>query len=49
MERLRESHAVGATTPPLIEDPIGRSFRAVAKRFPRSEALVSRHQGVRMT
>jgi fatty-acyl-CoA synthase len=49
MEPLRESLAVGATTPPLIEDPIGRAFRAVAKRFPGHEALVSRHQGVRLT
>ena len=49
MEALRESRAVGATTPPLIDDPIGRAFRAVAKRLPRNEALVTRHQGVRLT
>jgi fatty-acyl-CoA synthase len=49
MDRLIESHAVGATHPPLIEETIGRYLGSVARRFPDREALVSRHQGVRMT
>ena len=47
--RLQASHATGATSPPLIETPIGRYFESVAARFTDNEALVSRHQGVRMT
>ncbi len=49
MDRLKESRAVGAKEPPLIEEPIGAYFRAVATRFAEREALVSRHQGVRMS
>ncbi|MEO7009456.1 MAG: AMP-binding protein, partial [Caldimonas sp.] len=47
--RLQSSHAIGATTPPLIEIPIGRYFESVAARFADNEALVSCHQGVRLT
>jgi fatty-acyl-CoA synthase len=49
MNRLKESRAVGAKEPSLIEEPIGDYFRAVATRFADREALVSRHQGVRMS
>jgi fatty-acyl-CoA synthase len=43
------SHAVGATHPPLIEETIGRCFEAVVDRLPDHEALVSCQQGLRYT
>ncbi|MEO8523293.1 MAG: AMP-binding protein [Caldimonas sp.] len=46
---LQQSQAIGATIPSLIEVPIGRHFRSVVGRFPDHEALVSRHQGLRMS
>jgi fatty-acyl-CoA synthase len=46
---LETSHDIGATTPPLIEEPIGRYFHRVASRLGDHDALVSRHQGVRMS
>ena len=39
----------GATTPALLETTIGDHFDAIAKRYPDHEALVSRHQGIRLT
>ncbi|MEO6408742.1 MAG: AMP-binding protein [Burkholderiaceae bacterium] len=49
MKRLQTSHAIGARTPALIDAPIGTYFRSVADRLPGNEALVSRHQDVRMS
>ena len=43
------SEAVGRTDPPLIEETIGRHFEGMARRFAQREALVSRHQGQRLT
>src|SRR6266481_808787 len=33
----------------LAEETIGEAFRKTAARYPKREALVSRHQGVRLT
>ncbi|MCF8469481.1 MAG: AMP-binding protein [Parvibaculum sp.] len=41
------SHVRGATTPPLLEETIGRALESAAKRWPDAQALVSVHQGVR--
>ena len=49
MTLLAHSHAVGSTATPLIEDTIGRHFEAMARRFPDRDALVSRHQGKRLS
>ena len=47
---LANSHAIGLTGVPLfIEETIGNRFTAIARRFPEREALVSRHQGRRLT
>jgi len=46
---LIESHAIGRTDLPLLEETIGSHFEAVARRYPQREALVSRHQGQRFT
>jgi fatty-acyl-CoA synthase len=43
------SHVAGPTTPPLLEQTIGENLRASAARFAEREALVSRHEGVRLT
>ena len=43
------SEAAGRTDPPLIEETIGHHFEAMARRFAQREALVSRHQGQRLT
>jgi fatty-acyl-CoA synthase len=43
------SHAVGAKEPPLIETTIGEALAAAARVRPNEEALVSVHQGVRLT
>ena len=44
MPPFTRSHARGATDLPLIEQPIGAFFDAMAARQPEREALVSRHQ-----
>jgi fatty-acyl-CoA synthase len=49
LQRLSTSHDIGDTTVPLIEVTIGHHFEAMARRFPDREALVSRHQNVRMS
>ncbi|MFT4103847.1 MAG: AMP-binding protein [Burkholderiaceae bacterium] len=41
-----DSHARGATEPPLIAQTIGDFFDAMAARQPQREALVSRHEDV---
>ncbi|MET4575826.1 AMP-binding protein [Ottowia thiooxydans] len=46
---LSLSHDIGSTDTPLIEIPIGQHFELMAARFPEREALVSRHQGMRLT
>ena len=43
------SHVVGASEPPLIEKTIGAMLAEAAARDPDGEALVVRHQGVRLT
>ncbi len=47
--RLTTSHDIGDTTAPLIEATIGQHFKTIVKRFPDREALVSRHQDIRMS
>ena len=49
MNRLTLSHDIGDTAAPLIEVTMGQHFEAIAQRFPDREALVSRHQNVRMS
>ena len=46
---LTLSHDHGATTVPLIEDTIGALFDAMVQRQPHHEALVSAHQGIRLS
>ncbi len=46
---LTTSYAKGATSPPLLEHTIGAALRQAAARWPDQEAIVSRHQGVRLT
>lgn len=43
------SLACGATTPPLLDETIGANFRRMAALYPDNEALVSCHQGVRLS
>ena len=43
------SHAVGESTPPLLEETIGANLDATIARFPDREALVDRAQGIRWT
>jgi fatty-acyl-CoA synthase len=47
--KLTQSYVHGASAVPLIGDTIGVHFDHVAARWPESEALVVRHQGVRWT
>ena len=49
LNRLTLSHDIGDTAAPLIEVTMGQHFEAMAQRFPDREALVSRHQNVRMS
>lgn len=49
MKNLTQSHDIGDTNFPLIEQTIGHHFEAMVERFPEREALVSRHQNVRHT
>ncbi|PNK60177.1 AMP-binding protein [Psychrobacter sp. FDAARGOS_221] len=46
---LTLSHDIGPTESPLIEDTIGDYFDQVANRYPNKEALVSRHQNIRLS
>ena len=46
---LTTSHAIGATTPALLEHTIGEALDLAVARWPDAEALVSRHQGIRWT
>ncbi len=45
----RLSYKILPTDQPLIEEPIHAFLARVAARFPDTEAVVSRHQGVRLT
>jgi len=49
MGKLTQSYVHGASAMPLIGDTIGVHFDQAAARWPESEALVVRHQGVRWT
>ena len=49
MKTLAFSHDIGDRSVPLIEQAIGSHFEAMANRFPDRDALISRHQGVRLT
>ncbi|MBP7705066.1 MAG: AMP-binding protein [Caulobacter sp.] len=44
-----ESLVRGAATPALLEHTIGEALAIAARRWPRAEALVSVHQGIRWT
>ncbi len=43
------SHVTGADTPPLLEDTIGAALQRAAQQWPEELAVVSRHQGLRLT
>jgi fatty-acyl-CoA synthase len=43
------SHVVGASDPPLLRLTIGETLEIAAERWPRSDALISRHQNLRYT
>src|SRR4051794_5686526 len=47
--RLSESHAVGPTDVPLLEETIGENLERTVAEHGAREALVSRHQGLRYT
>ena len=47
MQLLTTSYAKGRTDVPLIEQTIGDFFADMAARHPHSDALISRHQGLR--
>jgi fatty-acyl-CoA synthase len=49
LEHQSTSYVFGPTDRPLIEKTVGGFFDDIATRFEDSEALVSRHQGVRLT
>ncbi len=49
MSKLIQSYVHGASALPLIGDTIGVHFDRAVERWPESEALVVRHQGVRWT
>ncbi len=46
---LIKSYSCGATDRPLIEQTIGDFFDAITERQPEREALISRHEGRRLT
>ena len=43
------SYAHGASTTPLLGETIGANLERTVARVPDAEALVSRHQGIRLT
>jgi fatty-acyl-CoA synthase len=49
MKPLTQSYVHGISTTPLIGDTIGVHFDRAVERWPNSEALVVRHQGIRWT
>ncbi|MDH5344549.1 MAG: AMP-binding protein [Gammaproteobacteria bacterium] len=48
-DRLLESHVRGASEPPLIEKTIGCALADAARQYPDREAIVSVHQGIRIS
>ncbi len=44
---LTYSELAGPTTPPLLNETIGRAFDATTERFPDRDGLIVRHQGIR--
>jgi fatty-acyl-CoA synthase len=48
-EQLTYSQLAGPTSEPLLEETIGRVFDQTVERFPDSDALIVRHQGIRWT
>ena len=49
MGKLIQSYVHGASAVPLLGETIGAHFDRTVARWPDSEALVVRHQGVRWT
>ncbi len=49
MAALSESHAVGPTDVPLLEETIGANLERTVRQHGQREALVVRHQGLRYT
>jgi fatty-acyl-CoA synthase len=47
--RIATSHVIGATEPPLIEQTIGQALSAAAEKYGDHEAIVSVHQGARVS
>lgn len=43
------SHVVGASEPPLIDRTIGVALELAVQQWPEAEALVSRHQNIRLS
>jgi fatty-acyl-CoA synthase len=48
-DEMQMSYAHGASSTPLLGETIGANFERTVERVPDSEALVSRHQGLRYT
>jgi len=46
---VSHSHVHGGSSPPLLEETIGMCLDRICERFANSEALISRHQGLRYT
>nr|WP_145206174.1 AMP-binding protein [Sphingobium sp. B2] len=46
---VHASHVIGACEPSLIEQTIGAALELAVQRWPEAEALVSRHQNVRLS
>ncbi len=46
---IATSHVIGATEPPLIEQTIGQALTAAAEKYGDHEAIVSVHQGARIS
>ena len=48
-DAMPPSHAAGPTEPPLLDETIGAALRRVAAEHGGREALVARHQGIRLS
>ena len=48
-EAMQPSYASGVSETPLIGETIGANLERTAERFPDADALVARHQEVRMS
>ncbi len=49
LEPVVESYVIGASDPPLIEQTIGQALSEAAHKYGESEAIVSVHQGMRVS